>query len=276
MEAYNNALFTSHIPLIWGLYSLIIGSSCNKSGFTMNMEKEQGSKRASIAAYETSPAGVTLLKKFEGLRTEPYICPGGTLTVGFGQTISRKEAYSISASEAEAMLHASLSKTYAPDIKRLVKVPLSQREFDTLVSLDYNIGATILNDPTKDIKNNRQQIAMLPLLNASCYEEASLEFPKFTKGGPEKKYYRGLLKRRMAEMFVFRNSASVPEALRVPIEDDNFRKITKCDSIAKYWEESGQQNLRDEAILLYKAYNDQSEAFEAEKCNTPRKKEGCR
>ena len=69
----------------------------------------------------------------------------------------------------------------------------------------------------------------------------------------------------MTEMFVFRNSASVPEALRVPIEDDNFRKITKCDSIAKYWEESGQQNLRDEAILLYKAYNDQAEAFEAAK-----------
>jgi lysozyme len=262
IKACHRAPLTSHFPLIWSLCSLVIGSSCNKSGCTVDMEKEQGDKRANIAAYETSPAGIALLKKFEGLRTEPYICPGGTLTVGFGQTIQKEAAHKISTSEAEAMLHASLSETYVPDIKRLVKVPLSQREFDMLVSLDYNIGATVLNDPTQDVKNNRQRIEMLPLLNASHYEEASLEFPKLTKGGPERKYYRGLLKRRMAEMFVFRNSTSVPEALRVPIEDDSFRKITKCDSIAKYWEESRQQSLRDEAILLYKAYNDQSETLD--------------
>jgi lysozyme len=261
ITACNKALFASHLFLIWGLVSLVIGSSCNKSGLTANMETEQGNKRASIAAYEISSAGIALLKKCEGLRTEPYICPGGTLTVGYGQCIARKQFDSrypngFSEKDAEDLLRSSLSASYVPDIKRLIKVPLAQREFDMLVSLDYNVGAKVLSDP---------QHRMVSLINASNYEEASLAFPKFTKGGPEKKYYRGLLKRRMAEMFVFRDSASVPEALRAPIEDDNFRKITKCDSIAKYWEESRQQNLRDEAILLYRAYNDQSEAFGAAK-----------
>jgi lysozyme len=229
----------------------------------MDVQDEADDARNSIANYEVSPAGIDLLKKFEGLRTAPYICPGGTLTVGFGQTIPTEKGYSISKSEAEVLLHKSLFKTYIPDIKRLVKVPLSQREFDALVSLDYNIGATTLSDPTSKLQNDWQTINLLPLLNASRYEEAALAFPKFTKGGPEKKYYNGLLKRRMAEMFVFRNSVSIPEALRAPIEDDNFRNITKCDSIVKYWEESGQHNLRNEAISLYKAYNEQSKTFES-------------
>lgn len=229
----------------------------------MGMEKEPNNKRENIAEYEVSPSGVFLLKKFEGLRTKPYICPGGTLTVGYGQCMSQKKfntqySHGFSEKNAEDLLRSSLTKSYAPDIKRLVKVPLYQREFDMLVSLDYNIGATALNAPTSKPQNDWQKIEMLPLLNTSRYEEAAFEFPKFTKGGPEKPYYRGLLKRRMTEMFVFRNSANVPEALRAPIEDDNFRIVTKCDSIAKYWEESRQQGLRDEAISSYKAYNNQS------------------
>lgn len=57
-----------------------------------------------------------------------------------------------------------------------------------------------------------------------CYEEAALESPKLTKGGPERPYYRGLLKRRMTEMFLFRNSADMPEVLHFPIEDDNSQQ----------------------------------------------------
>jgi lysozyme len=225
----------------------------------MDMQNGQMTKeRESITDYEVSPAGVTLLKKFEGLSTRPYICPGGTLTVGYGQCISQKKfdtqyPNGFSEKDAENLLRSTLNTSYVADIKRLVKVPLYQREFDMLVSLNYNIGAKVLSDHQRNI---------LPLINASNYEEAPLEFLKFTKGGPEKKYYRGLLKRRMTEMFVFRNSVNIPEALRAPIEDDNFRRVTKCDSIARYWEESGQQSLRDEAISLYKAYNGQAESSE--------------
>ena len=267
MKGFSKVCFTSHHSLIWGACLLAIGSSCHKNGVTMGMEKEPHEQRASIANYEASPAGVALLKKFEGLRTNPYICPGGTLTVGYGQCISQKKfdaqyPHGFSEKDAEDLLRSSLTASYVRDIKKLVKVPLHQREFDMLVSLNYNIGATVLHDPMRDGRNHEQNIRLLPLLNDARYEEASWEFPKFTKGGPEQPYYRGLLKRRMTEMFVFRNSANIPEALRSPIEDDHFRRITNCDSVAKYWEESEQQNLRNEVILLYKAYNDQSGSSE--------------
>lgn len=52
----------------------------------------QDIERADIANYEVSLAGVALIKQFEGLRKKPYVCPGGTLTVGYGQVdcITRK------------------------------------------------------------------------------------------------------------------------------------------------------------------------------------------
>jgi hypothetical protein len=96
-------------------------------------------------------------------------------------------------------------------------VPLYQREFDALVSLNYSMGAKVLRDPTKDIRNSGQQIDMIPLLSASRYEAAALEFPKFTKGGAEHPYYRGLLKRRIAEMFVLRDSAEIPSTLALDV-----------------------------------------------------------
>ena len=232
----------------------------------MGMENESNVRREGIDNYEVSHAGIELIKKFEGRRLEPYICPGGALTVGYGQCIPSQDKFDalyphgFSEKDAEDLLRSSLTLTYVPDVKRLVTVPLSQREFDMLVSLDYNIGATALRDPSSKAQNDWTQINILTPLNNRDYAKASLELPKFTKGGPDKPYYRGLLKRRMSEMFVFRNSTSIPEALRTPIEDDNFRKVTKCDSIAKYWEESGQQPLREEAVLLYKAYNDQTES----------------
>lgn len=262
--------FSLHDARVFGLCILmIVGSSCqNKLALSMQNEptyterEESPERRKGIGDFEMSPAGIMLLKQFEGFRSEPYYCAAGALTVGYGQTISKEQEYSISEREADALLDSKLSGVYVPDIKRLVKVPLHQREFDMLVSLDYNIGATALCGPSSKPQNSWTQIDMLTPLNNRDYAKASLAFPKFTKGGPERPYYRGLLKRRMTEMFVFRNRAGMPEALRAPIEDDNFRKFANCDSIAKYWEASGQQNLRDEAVLLYKAYNDQLRSSE--------------
>lgn len=254
------------------LFLLTLSIGCNNSAkLAMDVAHQQDVERANITNYEVSPAGVALIKHFEGLRKEPYVCPGGALTVGYGQVIASQEKFDaeypdgFSEKDAEDLLRDSLATVYKKDIERIVWTPLSQREFDVLVSLDYNIGATTLSNPATKSQNDWQTISLLPLLNASCYEEASLELPKFTKGGPEKKYYRGLLKRRMTEMFVFRNSTSVPQGLRAPVEDPNFRELTNCSSIAEYWEDGKQQRLRDEATLLYHQYNARLEAYKAGK-----------
>ena len=263
----HNKLFLTLRNVLSGIScTLMISTSCNQNSLPMDMKSESKEVREAITNYEVSPAGVSLIKSFEELRKIPYICPGGALTVGYGQVIASQVAFNkeypngFSEKDAEDLLRNSLATVYEQDVKRLVHVPLSQREFDMLVSLDYNIGATALRNPNSKPQNSWIQIDMLTPLNRREYGKASLAFPKFTKGGPEKIYYRGLLKRRMTEMFIFRNSTAIPQALRAPIEDNNFRKVTRCDSIAKYWEDSSQQRLRDEAISLYKAYNDQLSA----------------
>jgi len=234
----------------------------------MGVKNEPKETRGDITHYQVSSAGVSLIKSFEGLRKTPYICPGGALTVGYGQVIASQAAFDkqypkgFSEKNAEDLLRNSLAATYAQDIKHLVHVPLSQREFDMLVSLNFNIGAKALHHPNSKPQNDWIQIDMLTPLNRREYGEASLAFPKFTKGGPDKMYYRGLLKRRMAEMFIFRNSTNIPQALRAPIENNNFREYTRCDSIARYWEDSNQRGLRDEALSLYRVYNDQLNASE--------------
>ena len=35
---------------------------------------------------KTNNAGIDLIKKWEGFRSDPYICSGGVWTIGFGAT----------------------------------------------------------------------------------------------------------------------------------------------------------------------------------------------
>lgn len=195
--------------------------------------------RKHITDCEISPAGIMLLKKFEGFRSQAYHCAAGALTIGYGQTIPGGPTQPVTISEADAQLRAALAKTYIPAVKKAIKVPLYQREFDMLVSLCYNIGGTVFCDPTKDPGNHGQQINLLPLLNTSHYETASLEFPKFTKGDAKQPHYNGLLKRRVTEMFVFRGNALIPSTLH---------------DIITHYEDPSNARLLLEAKKLYNEY----------------------
>ncbi|HJS85466.1 MAG TPA: glycoside hydrolase family protein [Acetobacteraceae bacterium] len=78
---------------------------------------------------------------------------------------------------------------YEADIRRFVHVPLTQNQFDALVSFDYNKGAKYL-----------QEIA--PVLNKGDYEHAARILEHFDDKGPP-----GVRMRRYAEAAKFRFSA---------------------------------------------------------------------
>jgi hypothetical protein len=77
MQVCNKLFCMSHYAIIWGLCLLVIGSSCNQGACTMGMAEEPNTRRAIIADYEVSPAGVALLKQFEGLKKNPSYCLEG-------------------------------------------------------------------------------------------------------------------------------------------------------------------------------------------------------
>jgi lysozyme len=71
-------------------------------------------------------------------------------------------------------------------VDRLIKVPLTQGQYDSLVSFSFNLGSGALQSSTLRRKLNRSE-----------YESAADEFPKWVFAGGRK--LKGLIRRRYAE-----------------------------------------------------------------------------
>jgi len=138
-----------------------------------------------------SQVGLDLIKKFEGFSAVPYKCPAGKNTIGYGHTIeSDPFIKKITQFAAEEILKKDLVRISA-FIKRVVKAPLSQGQFDALCSLIYNwgIGAFIRSKGLK-------------YLNQNNYGLAGIEFFSKESGvvNIQGKFSRGLYRRRQAEL----------------------------------------------------------------------------
>ncbi|QJP10448.1 lysozyme [Pseudomonas multiresinivorans] len=138
----------------------------------------------------TSERGVSLIKAFEGLRLDAYQDSVGVWTIGYGTTRGVKRGMTISKAEAERLLTEDIGR-FEPEIARLVKVPLTQGQWDALTSFTYNLGAANLESST-----------LLKLLNAKDYAGAAEQFPRWNKAGG--KVLPGLVKRRAAEQAMFK------------------------------------------------------------------------
>lgn len=147
-------------------------------------------RRYNPRELKPSNACVAIVKYFEGFEPEAYYDAVGVLTIGFGETQGVKEGDTITLEEASERLLTRLEQDYGYDVTRLVKVPLTQYEYDALTCFTYNLGAGALGRST-----------LLRLLNQGLYEEASDEFPKWSKAGG--KTLRGLFRRRIGEELMF-------------------------------------------------------------------------
>lgn len=142
-----------------------------------------------IKNMAVSANGLDLIKKFEGFRDTPYICPGGMLTIGYGNVIKEGEYTKITKDQAEALLRSTVS-SFERTIQKQVKVPLTQNQYDALISFAYNVGSGAFSDST-----------LLKLLNNKNYNAAAEEFLKWTKSNG--KILRGLQRRREEEKELF-------------------------------------------------------------------------
>lgn len=142
-----------------------------------------------------SDAGIKLLKDSEGLRLNAYQDGGGVWTIGYGHTSAAGglKVYSgvtITNAQAEQLLRDDLARMTYPVIDDLVKVPLTQGQFDALCSFIYNLGATQVSTST-----------LLKRLNQGKYDEAAEQFErwKYDNGVVQK----GLIIRRAKEKALF-------------------------------------------------------------------------
>ena len=136
-----------------------------------------------------SPAGITLIKEFEGLRLSAYQDSVGMWTIGYGHTGGVREGKTITQEQADAFLRSDVAATVRA-VDGMVKVPLRQGQFDALVSFAYNLGSNAL-----------QNSSLLRLLNAGDYHGASGQFGRWIYAGGV--VMPGLVRRRRAEQDLF-------------------------------------------------------------------------
>jgi len=136
-----------------------------------------------------SQEGLALIKKFEGCKLESYKCAAGVWTIGYGSTKGIKEGMSISQEEADNLLLEDVA-VFEDNVLDAVTMPLSQHQFDALVSWTFNLGGANLKAST-----------MLKKLNAGEYEEVPAQMKRWNKAGG--KVLQGLIRRREAEALLF-------------------------------------------------------------------------
>lgn len=133
--------------------------------------------------------GENLIKNFEGCRLKAYKCPAGVWTIGYGHTNNVRPDDVITQAEADEFFRRDIS-VHEDNVKRLVKVPLTQGQFNALVSFEYNVGYGAFANST-----------LLRLINAQNYEGASKQFSRWVYVG--NKVLEGLIRRRQAETEMF-------------------------------------------------------------------------
>ncbi|MGF6438986.1 lysozyme [Kosakonia sp. 1610] len=115
-------------------------------------------------------------------------------TIGYGwtQPVDGKPiraGMTIKEETAEPLLRTGLVG-YESDVSKLVKVKLTQGQFDALVSFAYNLGARALSTST-----------LLQKLNSGDYAGAADEYTRWNKAGG--KVLPGLTRRHEAERALF-------------------------------------------------------------------------
>jgi len=144
---------------------------------------------------QLSAAGLDRIKGFEGFRGQPYTDVAGFLTIGYGHRIVPPESFpnGIGQPEAVAMLARDVAAAERA-VARLVKVDLTQGQFDALVDFCFNLGAGRLASST-----------LLRCLNAGRYDAAAEQLLLWDLAGGEVNL--GLKARRETELRLWKSGA---------------------------------------------------------------------
>lgn len=138
--------------------------------------------KASVDAYE-------LIKQFEGLRLEAYLCPAGIWTIGYGHTSGVSPNSFITIQEADEYLHRDVA-AFEMQLNKL-NLSLRQCQWDAIVSFVFNIGI-----------GNFKASTLLAKIRINPDDNSIIdEFLRWVYANG--KVMRGLQKRRLTEMKLY-------------------------------------------------------------------------
>ncbi len=123
-----------------------------------------------------SESGLKFLTQREGSRSKVYLDAAGLPSIGVGHLLTKDELSSgkilisgmpvcwragLSDEQIAELLHQDLSY-HEIAINRLIIVPLTQNQFDVLVSLSFNIGVKAFTHSTLRRRLNRGEYDRVP------------------------------------------------------------------------------------------------------------------
>lgn len=147
--------------------------------------------------------GQRVIKSSEGLRLTAYRDAVGTWTIGYGHTgPDVRRGKTITPKTADTLLKADTAQTVNA-LARMIQVPLTQNQFDAVVSLAFNIGPDAF-----------QRSALLAFINRRDYSRADREFHTWVYGRVRGRatVLPGLVERRQVEARLFLPNAATVQA----------------------------------------------------------------
>lgn len=140
--------------------------------------------------------GYNLIKEFEGLSLKPYKCQANISTIGYGSTFYENGTKvkltdaPITKQRAEQLLRNTADK-FAERVAVLITKPVTQNQFNALVSFAFNVGVSALKIST-----------LLKLVNNNPNDaNIAKEFLRWNKAGG--KVVNGLTNRRIKESALY-------------------------------------------------------------------------
>lgn len=144
-------------------------------------------------------AAIDLIKQFESLRLDAYLCPAGVWTIGWGHTEGVRSGLRITEDLAEEVLRRDVSQV-EQGLPAVIHAPLTQGQHDALVSLCFNLRGGAPRLP---------KIAprLVAKINEGNYAGAADELLDIDRANGQ--VLPGLVRRRVAERALFATGAIV-------------------------------------------------------------------
>lgn len=101
-----------------------------------------------------SPDGINLIKSLEGCSTKAYKDGGGVWTIGYGFTEGVKPGDVMTQDQIDARLAIEIQE-YEKAVSAACVTPPTQRQFDALVSITWNIGISAMKGSTFMRRHNQ-------------------------------------------------------------------------------------------------------------------------
>jgi lysozyme len=183
-----------------------------------------------------SPNAYKLIKQFEGLRLEAYLCAAGKLTIGWGHCKSVKAGDTINEAQAETFLKEDVAAFESQLLKALNAdaIEINQGQFDALICFAFNLGTTNLINSTLWQKLKQDNFAEASKQFTSwiyAKRTVKLNGKNYTINEP----LRGLCARRLSESSLFDGDLKIYPYNHVRVNEITIRQLQR--QIAK--EQSG-------------------------------------